>query len=193
MVREVNLSTIKQLLILIVSTVIVIGACFLTYYAKVADIDDAASDGTPRWAVVLKATRTGNKMDVTWEKGKERIEELFRESKVLRREEVQRGGKKDEIYYKRITDPHANWKLVDDVILNWKSGHNAINRDFALFSSYEDLRANNGAWKYCNFDGPSIGAFRDCGPSGPKLNRYFANAVTDDNILESVTFSVLEA
>lgn len=165
----------------------------LTYYAKVADGDEAASDGQPRWAVVLKATRTGKKMDMTWEKDQEEIEKLFQKSKVLRREEVQRGGKRDEIYYKRITDPPANWKLVSDVILNWRSGHNAINRDFALFSSYEDLRAEKGAWKHCNFDGPSIGAFRDCGPSTAELNRYFAAEVKDDNVLESVTFSVLEA
>ncbi len=41
-----------------------------------------------------------------------------------------------------------------------------LNVDFQLFSTLNDALTGSGAWQYCDYDDPSVGFPRDCGPTG---------------------------
>ena len=72
------------------------------------------------------------------------------------------------IVYKRIT-PIDNINMWDLFTTNWFSSRrgvkNDLNKDFKLYSSYEDAVADRRAWRKCNYDDPTVGFPRDCGPT----------------------------
>jgi len=70
------------------------------------------------------------------------------------------------IYYKRYTDP-ANFDAYGHM-KDWSSTDNVLGIDFNLYSTLSDALSDNrqNAWKYCNYNDPGIGAFRDCGKTG---------------------------
>ena len=81
------------------------------------------------------------------------------------------------IVYKRYT-PVNKIDMWDLLTTNWFSRrvrpHNYMgmrnssrNRDFRLFSNLNDAVNNKKWWKFCNFDDPTVGFPRDCGPSRP--------------------------
>jgi len=70
------------------------------------------------------------------------------------------------IYYKRYTDP-ANFDAYGHMKY-WSNTNNVLGIDFNLYSTLSDALTDNrqNAWKYCNYNDPGIGAFRDCGKTG---------------------------
>jgi len=68
-------------------------------------------------------------------------------------------------YYRRYTHP-SSFGVYDYMVENWFSKNNEINKDFGIFSSYEDAKAKKNAWKFCNYNDPGIGFPRDCGKTG---------------------------
>ena len=69
------------------------------------------------------------------------------------------------MYYRRYTSP-ASFGVYDYLKENWFSKNNAINRDFGIFSSYDDAVAKRSPWQFCNYDDPGVGFPRDCGKTG---------------------------
>ena len=73
------------------------------------------------------------------------------------------------IIYKRLT-PVNDVDMWDLFTLNWFSSRrgkkNDMNKDFQLFSNYDDAKNNRNPWKFCNYDDPGVGFPRDCGPNG---------------------------
>jgi hypothetical protein len=71
------------------------------------------------------------------------------------------------IVYKRLT-PIGNINMWDLFTTNWFSSRrgvkNDLNKDFKLYSSYENAVADKNPWKSCNYDDPTVGFPRDCGP-----------------------------
>jgi len=43
---------------------------------------------------------------------------------------------------------------------------NVLGVDFDLYSTYEDALAGTNAWTWCNYNDPTVGFPRDCGPNG---------------------------
>ena len=80
------------------------------------------------------------------------------------------------IYYRRFTDVHTF--DIYSYLKDWRSDHNELNIDFALYSSLEDAIRDSGRWEYCNFDKKDIGAFRECGESKKKKHQYVSNKKT---------------
>lgn len=79
-----------------------------------------------------------------------------------------RGGYR-KIIYKRYT-PLNGLPLSQILTTNWfssgKVNSNVFNKDFSLFSNMNDARINRNKWRFCNFNDPGVGAFRDCGRYG---------------------------
>lgn len=76
-----------------------------------------------------------------------------------------------DIYYKRLTDlaSAGSHDFLDLFLNNWFNGvdiANTFNVDFELYSSYADAMAGTNRWTFCNFNDPSVGFPRDCGPTG---------------------------
>jgi hypothetical protein len=68
------------------------------------------------------------------------------------------------VYYKRMTNK-KNFNPYDYMRNNWRDTHNKLNKDFAIYSTLEDVERGRNAWKFCNFNDPGIGFPRDCGKS----------------------------
>jgi len=82
------------------------------------------------------------------------------------------------IYYKRITDD-SRIDYRNLFVYQWTSHHNILNRDFKMYSSLEDLKADRNAWRFCNYNGIAVSrpiAFPyDCGKdrySGHQWNSW---------------------
>jgi len=69
-------------------------------------------------------------------------------------------------YYKRITAIRGSVSIRSLMIGTWsvRKG-NKFNKDFKLYSSEDDAKANRHAWKACNGDHRGVGFPRDCGPN----------------------------
>lgn len=87
---------------------------------------------------------------------------LFRNSNVFKRECVNCVGSHKEIYYKRITPIPSTFSIYNQ-FNNWTSTNNILNKDFKLYSSWNDLINDTNSWNACNYDDPNIGFPRDCG------------------------------
>ena len=70
------------------------------------------------------------------------------------------------IYYKRLTPIPPGVSIYQLMTRSWTSNGNILGTDFQLYSSMYDLQNNINPWKYCNYDDPNVGAFRDCGKTG---------------------------
>merc|ERR1712003_143091 len=56
--------------------------------------------------------------------------------------------------------------------------NNVLGVDFNLFSTYEDAENDENPWTFCNYNDPTMGFPRDCGPSGYRAhqwNRFYNN------------------
>mmetsp|Transcript_7833 Transcript_7833/g.11962 ORF Transcript_7833/g.11962 Transcript_7833/m.11962 type:complete len:507 (-) Transcript_7833:105-1625(-) len=72
-----------------------------------------------------------------------------------------------DIYYKRLTPLPEGLNFLDLFLNNWKSGEgNEFHKDFELYSSMDDVKAESNEWTFCNFNYGGIGFPRDCGPTG---------------------------
>ena len=71
-----------------------------------------------------------------------------------------------DIYYRRLTPMPDDFDLLDTLLNNWFDTDNALNVDFALYSTHLDAYYDTNRWTFCNFNDPGIGFPRDCGPSG---------------------------
>ena len=49
---------------------------------------------------------------------------------------------------------------------SWTSNKNLMGKDFKLFSTFDDAKADKNEWKFCNYDenNKGIGFPKDCGP-----------------------------
>jgi hypothetical protein len=68
-----------------------------------------------------------------------------------------------EIYYKRLTDD-SNIDYFNLLAYSWVSTNNVLNKDFKLYSTFEDAKLDKNPWKVCNY-APNPGFPRDCGPT----------------------------
>jgi len=79
--------------------------------------------------------------------------------------------------YVRLTYIHAArfnaYKLFTE---SWNAEDNVLMRDFRLYDSLEDARADNGAWSYCNYENNEDRGFPlECGKKGRSdEDRYFS-------------------
>ena len=56
----------------------------------------------------------------------------------------------------------------------WSDEYNKMgpNKDFNLYSTYEDAVQKTNPWTYCNFNKNKRGFPRGCGDNGPNRNEY---------------------
>eukprot|EP00526_Cylindrotheca_closterium_P006728 CAMPEP_0113637752 /NCGR_PEP_ID=MMETSP0017_2-20120614/19773_1 /TAXON_ID=2856 /ORGANISM="Cylindrotheca closterium" /LENGTH=746 /DNA_ID=CAMNT_0000548819 /DNA_START=2249 /DNA_END=4489 /DNA_ORIENTATION=+ /assembly_acc=CAM_ASM_000147 len=96
-----------------------------------------------------------------------------------------------DIYYKRITNVPAqsafSGEATDFVNLftdNWMTTPlNVLDTDFKLYSTYDDAINNVNEWTYCNYDDPTVGFPRDCGPNG-KIDHQWSKSTTRTWVFE---------
>ena len=69
------------------------------------------------------------------------------------------------IFYKRLTQL-GTFGPYDSMCCNWMSANNLLHTDFELYSTYADAIAETNGWQTCNYDDPTVGFPRDCGPAG---------------------------
>ena len=111
----------------------------------------------PNWITVYSKGTFGS-IDL----GKDQTNLLFNDSLIFKRDCTDCVSTHKEIYYKRITPIPSTFSIYDQ-FNNWTSTNNVINIGFKLYSSYNDVLNDTNAWKFCNYDDPSIGFPRDCG------------------------------
>ena len=102
----------------------------------------------------------------TTDVGKSQFNQLFwkSQSHILKRVCPGCRASHREIYYKRLTKLNSFdlYSYTD----NWRSRDNVLGKDFNLYSTLADAMNDRNRWKYCNYNDPNIGMFRDCGPKG---------------------------
>merc|ERR1711871_110162 len=127
-----------------------------------------ASSGT--WVKLLTNGAYGN-----YDVGAAKFNDVFRKSGDFVIKRVCSNCRSDykEVYYRRYTSP-ASFAPYDYMKMNWFSRNNVLNKDFGIFSSYEDAMAKRNPWKYCNYDDPGVGFPRDCGVTGYVAHQWNA-------------------
>lgn len=83
---------------------------------------------------------------------------------VIRRECARCGAQHRDVYYKRLTGK-TTFDAYGLLLETWSSTNNALNKDFALYSSLADAANDRNAWKFCNYNDRGVAFPRDCGPS----------------------------
>jgi hypothetical protein len=102
------------------------------------------------------------------------------------------GVSHQDIYYRRFdTDGlPAKFDLLKLMKNNWfsdgKISGNTFNVDFKLYSTYADAVADTNAWTFCNFDDPTVGFPRVCGPTGYVGWQWSSFVRTERKILVSM-------
>jgi len=79
------------------------------------------------------------------------------------------------IYYRRHSGlPPAEYDFMNMFQNYWSDDHNEMgaNKDFNLYSTYQDAVDKTNAWEFCNFNKAKRGFPRDCGVDGPNSNEY---------------------
>jgi hypothetical protein len=105
-------------------------------------------------------------------------DQLCAKTGIVKRTCVNCAASHQVIYYKRLSSV-AGFSFYNNLVHTWSSvyfGANILGVDFQLFSSWNDLLANQNAWTFCNYDDFGIGGFRDCGPHGPVIFQWSSNA-----------------
>ena len=99
--------------------------------------------------------------------GQAQFNQIFQSSTyyIIRRECSSCGDDHKDIYYKRITDP-TNFDAYG-YMNSWMSANNVINVNFELYSTLDDAMNGVNKWQFCNYNDAPVGAFRDCGKTGP--------------------------
>eukprot|EP00541_Cyclophora_tenuis_P003067 CAMPEP_0116564714 /NCGR_PEP_ID=MMETSP0397-20121206/13478_1 /TAXON_ID=216820 /ORGANISM="Cyclophora tenuis, Strain ECT3854" /LENGTH=486 /DNA_ID=CAMNT_0004091371 /DNA_START=1 /DNA_END=1461 /DNA_ORIENTATION=- len=85
------------------------------------------------------------------------------------------------IYYVRLTDlpSPTDQDFLDLFLNNWfDEPNNLLGTDFLLYSTYADALAGTNPWTFCNYDDPTVGFPRDCGPDG-RVNCQWNSHVRD--------------
>ena len=79
-------------------------------------------------------------------------------------------------YYKRLTPMAGSLSVRELMTGTWSLAKgNELNKDFALFSSEQDMRAGEGAWAFCDGDDKGVGFPRDCGPKHKTDGRWMSS------------------
>merc|ERR1712232_1093480 len=79
------------------------------------------------------------------------------------------------IYYRRNTElPPTEYDFMNMFQNYWSDDYNEMgaNKDFNLYSTYDDALAESNPWEFCNFNKAKRGFPRDCGKDGPNNNQY---------------------
>lgn len=137
--------------------------------------------GAPTWTAFY-----GNQ-DTAVDLGQPKSDELFSKSLVIKRDCPGCVDEQKTTIYKRISNPPTGFSLYNNVKNTWASSNNALNKDFALYSSIDDARAGTNAWNFCNYDDAGVAGFRDCGKTGAVGGQW--NSVSRGG--QKVTYSVL--
>ena len=140
---------------------------------------------TPTWTVVYK---TDGSVDL----GETATNDAFAKTLIFKRECTNCDPEHTTIFYKRLTPIPAGTSIYQLMTTTWASAGNQLNTDFKLYSSLDDLKADTGAWAFCNYDDIGIATFRDCGKTAAVGFQWNSkrDAVAIANS-RSATFSVL--
>ena len=76
------------------------------------------------------------------------------------------------IYYRRFTPMPASFDLYNNLMDDWFNTDNVLDVDFALYSTYVDAIHDWDRWTFCNYNDPTVGFPRDCGPEGYVANNW---------------------
>jgi len=117
------------------------------------------------WKLVLTLDGDGT---AEYDVGEANFNHLFQNSHefIIKRECLTCSADYQTIYYKRYTDPQ-NFNAYNHM-KDWSNRNNVLGVNFNLYSTLADVLLDDkqNAWKYCNYNDPGIGAFRDCGKTG---------------------------
>mmetsp|Transcript_61298 Transcript_61298/g.145955 ORF Transcript_61298/g.145955 Transcript_61298/m.145955 type:complete len:623 (+) Transcript_61298:92-1960(+) len=97
--------------------------------------------------------------------------------------------------YSRITDARLVANPFDLFMWEWRSEHNLINVDFAMYSSIADSKARTNAWSFCSYDaGWGIGYPAMCGPQQPIDGQWFTmpfqGSAKEPNVTSGSSFHI---
>jgi len=81
---------------------------------------------------------------------------------IIRRECSGCAASHQDVYIK-VTNP-SSWDAYGELLVTW-TAHN-FRRDFNIYSSLADAKADRNPWRWCNGGVRHIGFPRDCGPTG---------------------------
>ena len=76
------------------------------------------------------------------------------------------------IYYRRFTPMPASFDLYNNLMDDWFNTDNVLDVDFGLYSTYMDAIHDWDRWTFCNYNDPTVGFPRDCGPEGYVANNW---------------------
>ena len=76
------------------------------------------------------------------------------------------------IYYRRFTPMPASFDLYNNLMDDWFNTDNVLDVDFGLYSIYMDAIHDWDRWTFCNYNDPTVGFPRDCGPEGYVANNW---------------------
>jgi len=109
--------------------------------------------------------------------GDTKFRELIEQSpnKIIYRHCDDCDSESSNIYYRRHSElPPVEYDFMNMFQNYWSDEYNEMggNKDFNLYSTYEDAVQKTNPWTYCNFNKNKRGFPRDCGDNGPNRNEY---------------------
>ena len=117
------------------------------------------------WLTVFKSPKIGY-FDLNDDKWKEALKNSS--NQIIWRQCSTCTNTHKDIFYKRITS-WGNINIRNLFLDTWSSKpngtSNVLNKDFELYSTYQDALNGNNKWNVCNYNDTGIGFPRDCGPS----------------------------
>jgi len=76
--------------------------------------------------------------------------------------------------YKRTSPIPAGFNAYAIFTHTWRNHNNNLGTDFQIYDNINDLRNNQGAWTFCNYNDPDVGYPRDCGKHGHVIWQWFS-------------------
>ena len=89
---------------------------------------------------------------------------IFSQGKIFKRECFDCNNNYSIIYYERISPIPANFSIYS-MFNQWNQLNNIFDKDFKLYSSFDDLLYKRNAWTSCKFDVLDIGFPGECKPN----------------------------
>jgi len=108
--------------------------------------------------------------DVTKHVGRDKFNAAFAECPVV---QYTRNSEVHSIY-KRVSPIPDSFDAYNLFTSAWIEAENVLHEDFEIYSSYEDLKADQNEWSFCNYDDFVVGYPRDCGRDGYVPNKWFS-------------------
>jgi hypothetical protein len=123
-------------------------------------------DTVGQWTLVTSKVQGSEPFFFNYDLGETSVNRLWKKQrlKIFKRICLDCEPTHREIFYRRLS-PMTGFNAYRQMTSKWTSSDNVMDKDFELFSSFEDAMKRENKWKFCNYNDPGIGFPRDCGPT----------------------------